>query len=326
MKVGKLPLDIMRRYVWPRIGAYDPSVILGPSLGEDAAILRIRKPYVAVHVDPVSGAVKLLGWLAVHVVSNDIATRGMKPRWLLPTIFLPPNVAEDVLDEITRQMDEAARELGATIVGGHTEVTTAVERPLVVMAAIGEGDKYLTTGGARPGDVVVMTKSAALEAAAILATDFREKLKASGISDDLLEKAAGFIRRISVVKEALLLSDISTAMHDPTEGGVLAGLAEIAYASNVTIRVNPDAIRVSREAATLCAAVGLDPLSTLSSGVLLATVPRERSEEALRRLEEAGVEAAIIGEVVPRADHLVVMGSLALDTPYVRDKFFELFG
>lgn len=325
MKIGKPPLEVIRRYVWPRTGSYDPAVLLGPSLGEDAAIIRTGKPYMAVHVDPVSGSVKLLGWLAVHVVSNDIATRGMRPRWLLPTIFLSPDADEEVLDEITSQMDAAARELGAAIVGGHTEVTTAVERPLVVMAAIGEGDRYVTTGGAKAGDAVVMTKSAALEAAAILATDFRDRLRASGIPDEILEKAAGFIRQVSVVKEALLLSDIANAMHDPTEGGVLAGLAEMAYASGVTIRVYPGSVKVSREAAALCSAVGLDPLSTLSSGVLLAAVPKEGLEGALRRLERAGIEAAVIGEVVPRTDHLVVMGSLTLDTPYIRDKFFELF-
>lgn len=325
MKIGKPPLEVLKRYVWPRIGSYDPAVLLGPSPGEDAAIIKTGRPYIAVHVDPISGSVKLLGWLAVHIVSNDIATRGMRPRWLLPTIFLPPNSGEDVLDEITSQMDIAARELGAAIVGGHTEVTTAVERPLVVMAAIGEGDRYVTTGGAKAGDVVLMTKSAALEAAAILATDFRDRLKASGVPEDVLERAAGFIKQVSVVKEALLLSDIATAMHDPTEGGVLAGLAEMAYASGVTIKVDPGSIRISEEAAVLCSAVGLDPLSTLSSGVLLATVPRERLQEALQRLKEAGVEATVIGEVVPRTDHLVVMGSLTLDTPYIRDKFFELF-
>ncbi|AEA13127.1 hydrogenase expression/formation protein HypE [Thermoproteus uzoniensis 768-20] len=325
MRVGKLPLELVERYIWSRTGSYDPSVLLGPSLGEDAAIIRTRGPYIATHTDPISGSVELLGWLAVHVVSNDLATRGIRPRWLLPTIFLPPSSSEEVLDKITRQMDAAARELGAAIVGGHTEVTTAVERPLVVMAAIGEGDRYVSTGGARPGDLIIMTKSAAMEAAAILATDFRDRLKALGIADDVLERAAGFIRRVSVVKEALLIADLADAMHDPTEGGVLAGLAEMAYASGATIRVDPGSVKVYEEAALLCSAVGLDPLFTLSSGALLAAVPRDKADEALRRLRGAGVEASIIGEVVPREQHLVIGGSIALDTPYVRDRFFELF-
>ncbi|MEL9990782.1 MAG: AIR synthase family protein [Thermoproteus sp.] len=324
MKVGKLPIELASKYIWPRTGSYDPSVLLGPRLGEDAAIIRADRRYLAVHTDPISGSVELLGWLAVHVVSNDLATRGIKPRWLLPTIFLPPDADEEVLDKITRQIDEAARELGATVVGGHTEVTTAVERPLVVMTAIGDGDRYVATEGARPGDVVIMTKSAALEAAAILATDFRERLKASGVPDDVINKAASFIRQVSVVREALLISDLATSMHDPTEGGVLAGLAEMAYASNTTIRVVLSSIRVSREAAMLCSAVGLDPLSTLSSGALLAAVPRDRADEALRRIRGLGVEADIIGEVVQRGAHLVEAGSLTIDTPYVRDHFFEL--
>jgi hydrogenase expression/formation protein HypE len=326
MKVGKPPLEVVERYVWSRTGSYDPSVLLGPSLGEDAAVIKTGGPYIAAHTDPISGSVELLGWLAVHVVSNDLATRGIRPRWLLPAIFLPPDSDEGVLDKITRQMDAAARELGASIVGGHTEVTTAVARPLVVMTAVGEGDRYVATGGAKPGDLVIMTKSAAMEAAAILASDFRDRLKALGIAEDVLERAAGFVRHVSVVRDALAIADLADAMHDPTEGGVLAGLAEMAYASGTTIRIDPGSVRVHREAALLCSAVGLDPLATLSSGALLAAIPRDRADEALRRLEGAGIEASIIGEVVPRERYLVVGGSVALDTPYLRDRFFELFG
>ncbi|MEZ0320114.1 MAG: AIR synthase family protein [Pyrobaculum sp.] len=324
MKIGKLPIDLASKYIWSRTGSYDPSVLLGPRLGEDAVIIKADRRYLAVHTDPISGFVELLGWLAVHVVSNDLTTKGIRPRWLLPTIFLPPSADEEVLEKITRQIDEAAIELGATVVGGHTEVTTAVERPLVVMTAIGDEDRCIATEGAGPGDVMIMTKSAALEAAAILATDFRERLKASGVPDDVMDRAAGFIRQVSVVKEALLISDLATSMHDPTEGGVLAGLAEMAYASNTTIKVDLGSIRVSREAATLCSVVGLDPLSTLSSGALLAAVPRDKAGEALRRIGSLGVEATIIGEVAQKGPHLVEAGSLTIDTPYIRDRFFEL--
>ncbi|MBP1449783.1 MAG: AIR synthase family protein [Thermoproteus sp.] len=325
MKVGKLSLDIMAKYIFSRSGAYDPAVLVGPAAGEDAAVVRIRGRHLVAHVDPISGSVELLGWLAVNVASNDVAVRGVRPRWAMPTVLLPPSADEAVLDKITSQMDSAARELGVAIVGGHTEVTTAVTRPVVVMAVAGEGDRYITTGGARPGDIVLMTKSAALEAAAILATDFGDEMRRKGIPEDVLKAAAGFIKQISVVREALAISDLATSMHDPTEGGIAAGLAEMAHASGASIEADPSRIPVSREAEALCKAAGLDPLRTLSSGSLLATVPEEKVEEALDRLRKLGVSAVAIGRVIARASFLVKIGDIEITNPYIRDKFFELF-
>ncbi|CCC82488.1 AIR synthase family protein [Thermoproteus tenax] len=324
MDIGKLPPELVSKYIYSRMGSYDPAVLIGPSLGEDAAIIRVGNRYLAMHVDPISGSLELLGWLAVHVVSNDIAVRGLRPRWLMPTIMLPPSVDESVIDVITEQMDHAAREVGASIVGGHTEVTTAVSRPVVVMAAVGEGDRYVATGGARPGDLVLMTKSAALEAAAILATDFKDMVLAAGVPREVVERAQTFAKYVSVVREALAISDLATAMHDPTEGGVVAGLAEVAYASSVTIIVRASSIKIAPETAALCSAAGLDPLYTLSSGALIATVPAERVDEALERLRRIGVEANVIGEVVPRGSYLLD-GDIKVASPYVRDKLFELF-
>lgn len=325
MKVGKLPIDIARKYIYNRTGAYDPAVLVGPSIGEDAAIIRSSASFTAMHVDPISGSIGLLGWLAVHVPSNDIAVRGIRPRWAMATIFLPPTADEGVLDAITAQMDAAAKELGIAIVGGHTEVTTAVTRPLVVTSIVGVGERYISTSGARPGDLVVMTKSAALEAAAILATDFRDEMRRRGVSEEVLERAAGFIRQVSVVREALAIADLVDSMHDPTEGGVLGGLAEMAYASGASIEINPEAVPIAEEAAVLCKAAGLDPLATLSSGALLAAIPPERLGEAEKRLGALGIKLAIIGKVVPRTSYLVKAGSLELTEPYIRDRFFELF-
>ncbi|MFB6490896.1 MAG: AIR synthase family protein [Thermoproteus sp. AZ2] len=325
MKVGKLPVDIVRKYIYNRTGAYDPAVLVGPSIGEDAAIIRSGGSFTAMHVDPISGSIGLLGWLAIHVPSNDIAVRGVRPRWAMTTIFLPPTADEGALDAITAQMDAAARELGVAIVGGHTEVTTAVARPLVVTSVIGVGERYISTGGAKPGDLIIMTKSAALEAAAILATDFKDEMRRRGVPEEALERAAGFIRQVSAVKEALALADLADSMHDPTEGGILGGLVEMAYASNASIEIDPAAVPIAEEALMLCKAAGLDPLATLSSGALLAAVPPERLKEAERRLGALGLRAAVIGKVAPRTSYLVKAGSLELTEPYIRDRFFELF-
>jgi hydrogenase expression/formation protein HypE len=325
MKVGKVPPQILSRLVWNRRGAPRQEVVVGPALGEDAAVINLGDRYMAVHTDPISGSVKLLGFLAVYVPTNDVAVRGIEPMWLSVAIFLPPGAEEEVLDAVTSQIDSAARELGVAVVGGHTEVTTAVTRPLVVATAMGVGRRYVTTSGARPGDYVLMTKSAGQEAASILATDFEEEALRRGVDQAAVERAKEFIKSISVVREALALADIATAMHDPTEGGVANGLAEIAYASGVSIVADPQKVVVYPEVEALCRAFGIDPLETLSSGVLLATVPPNRLSDAEERLRKLHVPYSVIGRVVPRADFLVKIGEKIYDKPYVEDKLFLLF-
>jgi hydrogenase expression/formation protein HypE len=324
MKVGKVPPHILSRLVWSRRGAPRQEVVVGPALGEDAAVINLGDRYMAVHTDPISGSVKLLGFLAVYVPTNDVAVRGIEPMWLSVAIFLPPGAEEKVLDAVTSQIDLAARELGVAVVGGHTEVTTAVTRPLVVATAMGVGRRYVTTSGARPGDYVLMTKSAGQEAASILATDFEEEALRRGVDQAAVERAKEFIKSISVAKEALALADIATAMHDPTEGGVANGLAEIAYASGVSIVTDPQKVVVYPEVEVLCRAFGIDPLETLSSGVLLATVPPSRLPDAEERLRKLHVPYSVIGRVVSRADFLVKIGENMYDKPYVEDKLFLL--
>jgi hydrogenase expression/formation protein HypE len=325
MKIGKVPPQILSRLVWSRRGAPRQEVVVGPALGEDAAVINLGDRYVAVHTDPISGSTKLLGFLAVYVPTNDVAVRGVEPMWLSVAIFLPPDAEEEVLDVVTSQLDSAARGLGVAVVGGHTEVTTAVTRPLVVATAMGVGRRYVTTSGARLGDYVVMTKSAGQEAASILATDFEEEALRKGVGQAAVERAKEFIKSISVAKEALALADIATAMHDPTEGGVANGLAEIAYASGVSIVVDPQRVVVYPEVEALCRGFGIDPLETLSSGVLLATVPPYRLSDAEERLRKLHVPYSVIGRVVPRADFLVKIGEKIYDKPYVEDKLFLLF-
>ncbi len=311
--VGKLPPSMLLRYVIGRTGAKDPSVIVGPSIGEDAAIIDLGDGRVlVVHSDPITGAVELLGWLAVHVPCNDVAVRGVRPRWLLPVLYFPEGASEELVDSVTAQIDGAAGELGVAVVGGHSEFTPGLDRPLVSSTAMGIGERgrYVTTGGARVGDAVVMTKTVGIEGTAILSTDFAELLLDAGVPGELIERGRTFARRISVVAEALALAEagLATSMHDPTEGGLLGGLAEIAYASGRTLHVWEERVGVAEETAAVASALGLDPLRLISSGTLVATVPAERAGEALRVLERVGVEASVIGYVSERSgDSLVVL-------------------
>jgi len=298
--VGKVSPEILRKYVFNRIGVRDPDVIIGPSYGEDASIINLGDKVLVAHVDPITGAIEWLGWLAVHIASNDVAVRGAKPRWLLNVLYLPEDSSEDIIDKLTTQIDSAAKEIGAMVVGGHSEYTPGLHRPLISMTAIGitTRDRFVITSNAKPNDLVLMTKTAAIEGTSILATDFRDELEKKGIDMGIIEKASNFIRRISVVPEALKLAEVGVnSMHDPTEGGILGGLAEIAYASNVLIEVWEDKIPIAPETKIICEVLGIDPLKLISSGVLLATIPRDKADEALSELNKLGIEATIIGIV-----------------------------
>ena len=325
----------MKKYIYTRLGREDPSVIVGPQIGEDSAVIDIGNDKVlVVHSDGITGAIDLMGWLAIHIVSNDIAVTGAKPRWYLSTLYLPENTPEYVIDKITSQMDMAAKEIGVTIVGGHTEFTPKLERPLIATTAMGITDKnrFVRTGGARPGDKVIMTKVAAIEGTAILSTDFREILIEKGIKEEILDSARRFIRSVSVVKEALALAErgLVTSMHDPTEGGILGGLSEIAYASKTTLEVWEDKIPIAPETSTICEALGIDPLRLISSGSLIATVPDDKVNEAMEILRSVNVGAEVIGEVKRRVDDILVIlhrggGTEKILDVYVPDELIRLW-
>ena len=330
MLMGKLPPDILSKFIFSRVGLMDPSVIVGPSIGEDAAIIDLGDNKVLIaHVDPITGAVEHLGWLAVHVACNDIAVRGVRPRWLLPVLLLPESTIVEVIDKVTGQIDKAAREVGAMVVGGHSELTPGIDRPLVSMTAIGVGDKnkIITTAGARVGDAVIMTKTVATEGTAILATDFESALLRAGVPREIVERGKEFITKISVLREALALSNagLATSMHDPTEGGLLGGLVEIAYASHKTIEAWEERIPIAEETIVITRALGVNPLRLISSGVLVATVPWERANEVTSLLERVGVKATVIGRVNNYSGHYLVLhkadGSIdKYDEPYVNEE------
>jgi hydrogenase expression/formation protein HypE len=230
---GKVPPDVLSRIVFRRTGAPNRRLLLGPALGEDAAIIRTRGKFLILTTDPITGAQENAGWLSVHVNANDVATRGAKPVWFLCCLLLPEHSGEDVIDQIMSQVDEAAREISVTVAGGHSEITPGLLRPIIVGSMVGEitSGKYVSTAGAKPGDKIILTKTIGLEGTSILAYDLHEKL-AHWLKDDIIEHAKAFTRRISVVRDAMIAVKMGGvhAMHDPTEGGLIEGLWDIGEA------------------------------------------------------------------------------------------------
>ncbi|WP_226007522.1 AIR synthase family protein [Natrinema salinisoli] len=301
---GKVSPDDLLAFVFERTGAAatDETIVQGPADGEDAAAIDWPDGdgTLVVSSDPISLAASQVGELGVYVASNDVAVSGADPRWLTAVVLLPGDADGDdtadgsLIEEISHDLDAAAREIGASIVGGHSEYVDQLERPILSLTAMGATDRFVPTGGAEPGDAVVLTKAAGIEGTAILAADFGDELD---IDPDVRERAEGFLDEISVVPDARIVREYATAMHDPTEGGVAAGLLEVARASGVRLEVERDAVPIREETATLCEAVGVDPLRIFGSGALLATVLDEEVEECLAALEDAGLEGTEIGTV-----------------------------
>jgi len=251
-----------------------------------------------VTTDPITGALGNIGWLAIHINANDVATRGARPKWFFCTILLPEGANNRLLEEIMTDMDRAARELNVAIVGGHSETTPGLNRAIVIGFMIGEAPKngYLTTAGVQMGDALILTKGAGIEGTAVLASDLYQELS-KRISQKTLKKAQSHLENISVVKEAMEAIRIGGvhAMHDPTEGGVLNGAWEMAEAAQKGIEIEPQKIEVARETREICQFLQIDPLTTLGSGALLIAAEPKKAKEIIEALAKIGVQASTIG-------------------------------
>jgi hydrogenase expression/formation protein HypE len=301
---GKVPTEVLQEIVFKNLGAKRADVVLSPSIGEDAAIVQAGNEVLAISSDPITGAEEWLGWLAVHVSANDVATRGVQPRWFNSIILLPRTSTTELIEKICTQMDKAARQLNVAIIGGHCEITPGIDHPIVSGCAIGvvEEGKYVSSSGAKIGDQLILTKGTGIEGTAILASDRRAELL-DVFDESFVKKAENFFEKISGVKDAITAFRIGgvSAMHDPTEGGVAGGLHELADAANVGFQVYEKEILIPEETRKICAHFEVDPLQLISSGSLLIVAKEEKAGEIIGSLSRDGVKASIIGEVVEPA-------------------------
>ena len=310
--VGKLGTDLLDELV-SGIKKKDPRVIVGPKVGEDAAVIDIGDKYLISTTDPITFTSYKIGWYMVNVNANDIATMGGTPKWLLTSIFLPENKTDSTLvKEIFRDIEKAADELGIAICGGHTEITKGLDRPIVSGHMLGEvdKDKLVTNSRARVGDEIILTKGIAIEGMALLARE-REKELSGKYGNLFVEKVQNFLHDpgISVVKEAHIANQTANirAMHDPTEGGLATGLRELTRASNTGVVIYDDKIQYLEETSILCSEYKLDPLGVIASGALLIVVDPDDRDEVLRKLEQNDIECSVIGELTEKETGLKIV-------------------
>jgi hydrogenase maturation factor len=316
LPAGKLPVALLKNLL-TTLPIQHPQLLLGPAIGEDAAVIdwdpKAKKLLVA-KSDPITFATDEIGYYAVNVCANDIAVTGATPRFYLPTILLPAALAtSDLAAAIFNQIAVACCALEVVVAGGHSEVTASVTQPVIAGTMIGEVERshVVSSHGARPGDLVLMAGVAPIEGASLIAREMRSTLLAQGWSTADLDEAANYLYKpgISVKEPALLAAQtgIVTAMHDPTEGGIISGLHEIASAANVGIDVMIDQIPIPVLAARLCATFGLDPLGTIASGALLATVPEDYVQTLLSIWQAHHWPATIIGRITLASEGVMAL-------------------
>ncbi len=283
----------------------DPRVVAGPAVGWDAAVLDFGENYLVAKTDPITHATDEIGWFAVHINANDIACLGGTPRWFLASLLLPENSADEGLAErIFSDIRRGCAEIGVSLVGGHTEITFDLPRPVVAGAMLGEVErgKLVTPKGARTGDTLVLTKGIPLEAVAIMARERREDL-ARVFGEKKVDAAARFLYEpgISVVRDARIACESVTvhAMHDPTEGGLATAVHELSQATGLGVCVEMEKIPVLEEGRLFCEHLGLDPLGAFASGSLLVCVAPADGDTLIAGLRGAGIPAESIGEMQP---------------------------
>ncbi len=302
LPVGKLPAALLKRLL-ARAPATGARVRVQPGVGLDCAVVEPRGDWLALKTDPITFATDAMGWYLVHINANDLATTGAVPRWLLLTMLLPEGqTTPEMVETLSEQVYAACRAISVAVVGGHTEITHGLSRPILVGTLIGEVEpgRLVTPQGARPGDRLLLTKGVPIEATAIIAREAPARL-AGHLSPAELERARGYLTDpgLSVLRDARLAMSAGrvNAMHDPTEGGLAAALWELAVASGRSLWVEPGAVPVPPLAQRICQALGLDPLACIASGALLLAAAPESAAAIERALRAEGIDCAEIGAV-----------------------------
>ncbi len=332
MEVGKFPPELLERLL-ASAGSEDPRVVLGPRVGEDAAALDFGDRLLVAKSDPVTFAADRAGWYAVQVCANDVACTGATPRWFLATLLVPNSFTPDDAEQLFDDIMESCRHLGVALIGGHSEVTQGIQRPIIMGTMLGEveRDRLISTGGAQEGDSIIVTKGLAIEGTTLLARDCARELLHAGVAESVITRSVTLLSTlgISVVLDAQISTQYPVhSLHDITEGGLFTALHEVAAASGLGVAVEEDSVPVLSETLEICNALELHPMGLLASGAMLVTVHPQYTPSLLATLEQAGVNAWEIGQVIPAKEGSVLFTRAGEEVPlpvFRRDELARYF-
>ena len=306
MKIGKVPEAVLKRSVLNQIHTRRKEVLLGASVGEDCAAVAVAEDEMLVmSTDPVTGTVQDIGDLAIQITINDLASAGAEPVGVMLTVLLPERVSEQKLRHMIGQAEAACARFHVQIMGGHTEVTKAVNQPLISVVGVGKAKKgkLVSTAGARPGMDILVTKWIGIEGTAILAKEKEAELSGT-FPQAFVEQAKAFDQMLSVLPEALIaVRHQVAAMHDVTEGGIFGALWEMAEASGVGLEIDLKKIPIRQETVEICEYFDLNPYELISSGCMLMAAADGNT--IVRELEKSGIHAAVVGKAVKGKDRVL---------------------
>lgn len=336
-KIGKIDTGIFDTFISQKLGGSDSSVIVPPRTGIDAGVISLGNGEVLIVAeDPIFAIpgqpLEMFGWYTVHIGASDVAVMGVSPRYMTYSLLLPPETPDEDLKTIVNSIHEAASDLGIAIVGGHTGYYPGFAAPTiggVTVFAIAKEGEYVTPAGARPGNLVLLTKGPAIETAGILSV-LREKDLLEQFDSSLVQQAQGLCKQMSVVQDALtaMKSGGVTSMHDATEGGVIGGLFEIADASGVGMRIDESLFIYPPEVRMVCDFFDIDPVKTIAEGSLLITAEKDSADQIISTLKNISIATSIIGEVTANPGERVMKRrdgtAVPLEVP-VQDPFWPVF-
>lgn len=310
--VGKLDYRLLERLLALN-PIQDPRIIVGPQIGEDAAVIDFGEKYLVAKTDPITFTTHRIGWYAVNVNANDIATMGATPKWFLTTILLPERKTNKrLVTQIFHDIIEAAQALHITVCGGHTEISSTIDRPIIVGTMLGEveKDKLVVNSRACPGDDLLLTKGIAIEGTSIIAHKKASVLKKE-FGNQFVKRAQAFINNpgLSVVADALLANTVAQihAMHDPTEGGLATGIMELASVSGTGVIIDREKIPCYTETEQMCKFYNIHPLGLIASGALLIALNPEFTKEVIAILKKNDIVCTPIGKLTKKNEGLKLL-------------------
>ena len=299
MEIGKLSNEQLDRIIFSKIKYKDERVLVGSGIGEDCSIVDFKDELCVISSDPITITTSNMGKLAVYVSCNDIASKGIKPFGIMVTLLAPPTATLEDIQKIMEDILQVSNELQIELLGGHTEITDAVNRIVLSVASLGGGSRdYLIPGEkVQCGDLLVMTKYAGLEGTAILYDDFKNQIE--NLTEKDLEGLQYVSSSLSVIEEGLIGAQIGVkSMHDATEGGILGAAWEMAEKAKLGVQIVSQNIPILEVTQKITSPFHINPFRLISSGVMLMIVAKEKEEVLLKSLQEKKINGAVIGEFI----------------------------
>lgn len=319
---GKLPISVLSKILGSLEGA---SLVVRPKVGIDVGVWRARGRFVVSSSDPITGTGRRIGWHAVNVCANDVSTSGIMPEVLSVVALFPRSTGSRIIQRVISEINRTAVKLGISVAGGHTEITPGIGRPIIVVTAIGSGNRFVTAADARAQDIILMTKTAGIEGTAILSNLAKVRKM---VGQRTANNGSNLIKKLSIVKEAGIAFQTGKvhAMHDATEGGILGAVYEMSLASNLGFAIDDVAIPVDAATRDLCSKLRIDPLRLIGSGSLIIACGKGAEKEIAEELQSNGIPCTEIGQFLQRGQgHILRRGneSVTITEGWIQDELWR---